>query len=482
MAILIKNGTLITASDTFQSDILLDGETITQIGRELQHPNADVIDATGRLILPGGVDPHVHLDLPMFNTVSSDDHYTGHKAAAFGGTTTVMDFIPLTPSPLPKGEGRRGEGDFQYSIDLWMKKAAKAAIDYSFHMNLTQFNDKIAKEIPSLMEMGIQTLKVFTAYNGRLRIDDGSIFKALRIAKENGMLVMAHCENGDVIETLITDALNAGHLTPEYHALTRPAWGAVEATLHMAAMAEQADAPVYIVHMNVGGEVDMLKYARERGVKVMGETCPQYLFFTMDDLRRADGAKWICSPPMRTAKDNARIWDGLKDGTLQTIGTDHCPFFFDGTKPIIYEGKEIAIAGKELGKDDFTKIPNGLPGIQDRLPILWTYGVRSGKISSNQFVELMCTNPAKIFGLYPRKGALVPGADADILIWDPEKRIKYGVAHSHQRTDYNLYEGWDVVGYPEKVFLRGKLIVDGEKWLGKRGDGQFLKRSVGEVL
>jgi dihydropyrimidinase len=470
MATLVKNGTLITASDTFQSDILIDGQIITQIGKDLQHPGAEVVDATGKLIMPGGIDPHVHLDLPMFSTVSSDDHYTGHKAAAFGGTTTAMDFVVL------ENEG------FEHSVNLWMKKAEKAAIDYSFHMNLTQFNEKIAKEIPSLMEMGIQTLKVFTAYNGRLRIDDGSIFKALRIAKENGMLVMAHCENGDVIETLINDALNTGHLTPEYHALTRPAWGAVEATLHMAAMAEQADSPVYIVHMNVGGEVDMLKYARERGVKVMGETCPQYLFFTIDDIRRADGAKWICSPPMRTAKDNIRLWDGLKDGTLQTIGTDHCPFFFDGTKPITYEGKEIAIAGKELGKDDFTKIPNGLPGIQDRLPILWTYGVRAGRISANQFVQLMCANPAKIFGLYPRKGALTPGADADIVIWDPEKKVKYGVAHSHQRTDYNLYEGWDLVGYPEKVFLRGKLIVDGEKWLGKAGNGQFLKRGEGEVL
>ncbi len=470
MNILIKNGTLITARETFRADILIEDEKIARIGLNLEADSAQVIDATGKLILPGGVDPHVHLDLPMFNTVSSDDHYTGHKAAAFGGTTTVMDFVVL------ENQG------FKYSVDLWMEKAAKAAIDYSFHMNLTQFNDKIAKEIPSLMEMGIQTLKVFTAYNGRLRIDDGSIFKALRIAKDNGMLVMAHCENGDVIETLITDALNAGHLTPEYHALTRPAWGAVDATLRVAGMAAEADAAVYIVHMNVGGEVDMLKYARERGVKVMGETCPQYLFFTIDDLRRADGAKWICSPPMRTVQDNARIWQGLRDGTLQTVGTDHCPFFFDGTKPIKYEGKEIAIAGKELGKDDFTKIPNGLPGIQDRLPILWTYGVRAGKISANQFVELMCTNPAKIFGLYPRKGALVPGADADIVIWDPEKRVNYGVAYSHQRTDYNLYEGWDLVGYPEKVFLRGKLIVDGEKWLGKASDGKFLKRGEGEIL
>lgn len=470
MATLIKNGTLITASDTFQSDILIEGESITQIGKELQHPHAEVIDATGKLIMPGGIDPHVHLDLPMFDTVSSDDHYTGHKAAAFGGTTTAMDFVVL------ENEG------FEYSVDLWMKKAEKAAIDYSFHMNLTQFSDKLAKEIPSLMKMGIQTLKVFTAYNGRLRIDDGSIFKALRIAKDNGMLMMAHCENGDVIETLVQQALAEGHTDPEWHALTRPGWGAVEATLRMAAMAKQADSSMYIVHMNVGSEVDMLRYARERGVKVMGETCPQYLFFTQDVLSREDGAKWICSPPMRTEMDNARLWQGLHDGTLQTVGTDHCPFFFDGTQPILYEGKEIAIAGKELGKYNFTKIPNGLPGIQDRMPIMWTYGVQTGSITANQFVAYTSTNPAKIFGLYPRKGALVPGADADIVIWDPEKRLKYGVAHSHQRTDYNLYEGWELAGYPEKVFLRGKLIVDGEQWLGRSGDGQFLKRREGEIL
>jgi len=285
-----------------------------------------------------------------------------------------------------------------------------------------------------------------------------------------------------VIESLIHDALVAGHTAPIWHARTRPAWGAVESCLRMAAMAEQADAPVYIVHMNAGGEVDMLKYAREHGVKVMGETCPQYLFFTEDHLRRPDGAKWICSPPMRKVADNNRLWEGLTQNIMQTIGTDHCPFFYDGKKPILYEGKEISIPGKELGKDDFTKIPNGLPGIQDRLPILWTYGVRAGHLTPNQFVAYTSTNPAKIFGLYPRKGSLVPGADADIVIWDPEKRVQYGVAHSHQRTDYNLYEGWELVGCPEKVFLRGKLIVDGEAWLGKPAQGQFLKRGEGEIL
>jgi len=470
MITIIKNGTIVTAFESFQGDILIEDEKIARIGLNLEADSAQVVDASGKLIMPGGVDPHTHFDLPMFGTVSSDDHYTGHKAAAFGGTTTVMDFVVQEP----KG--------FKHSVDIWMEKAAKAAIDYSFHMNLTHFDDTVAKEIPTLREMGITTLKVFTAYNGKLRLDDGGIFKAMRIAKENGMLVMAHCENGDVIDTLVADALSAGHTSPEWHALTRPSWGAVESTLRVAGMAAESDATVYIVHMNAGGEVDMLKYARERGVKAMGETCPQYLFFTIDHLRRTDGSKWICSPPMRTEKDNARLWEGLHDGIMQTIGTDHCAFYFDGTKPIMYEGKEIAIPGKELGINDFTKIPNGLPGVQDRMPIMWTYGVRAGHITANQFVAYNCTNPAKIFGLHPRKGTLTPGADADIVIWDPEKKVKYGVAQSHQRTDYNLYEGWDLIGYPEKVFLRGKLIVDGEQWLGKSGDGKFLKRGEGEVL
>jgi dihydropyrimidinase len=468
--LLIKSGTLITASETYQADILVENGKITQIGQSLQVPDAEPVDATNKLVLPGGVDPHTHFDLEMFDTVASDDHYTGHKAAAFGGTTTVIDFVVHDPQ------------GFKHSVDLWFKKAEKAAIDYSFHMNLTHFDEEVAKDIPSLVEMGITTMKVFTAYNGRLRLDDGSIFKALRIAKENGMLVMLHAENGDVIETLIPEALAAGYTSPEWHALTRPAWGAVEAGLRVAGMASVADTPLYIVHMNAAGEVDMLRYAREHGVKVMGETCPQYLFFTIDHLRRPDGAKWVCSPPMRTEVDNARLWEGLVEGTIQTIGTDHCAFFFDGTKPIMYEGKEVAIPGKELGADDFTKIPNGLPGVGDRLPVLWTYGVRAGKMTPNQFVALNATNPAKIFGLYPRKGALLPGSDADIVIWDPEKRVKYGVAHAQHRTDYNLYEGWELVGYPEKVFLRGELIVDNEQWLGKRGGGQFLKRGEGQVL
>jgi dihydropyrimidinase len=462
MATLIKDGMLVTAEESFSADILVEGEKISQIGHNLQVSEAEIVNAAGKIILPGGVDPHVHLDLPMFGTVSSDDHYTGTKAAAFGGTTTIIDFVSFDFPTLRE------------SVDKWRVKAEKAAVDYSAHMNLTCFDEKIAAEIPGLREMGITTLKVFTAYNGRLRLADGNIFKALRIARDNGMLVMLHAENGDVIETLTAEALAAGHTTPEWHARTRPAWGAVESALRAFALAASADAPLYLVHMNAAGEVDMLHYARARGLKVMGETCPQYLFFTEDDLRRPDGAKWVCSPPLRTKVDNARLWEGVADGTIQTIGTDHCPFFFDGTIPILYEGKPIAIPGKELGANDFTKIPNGLPGVEDRLPVLWTIGVCEKKITANQFVALTSTNPAKIFGLYPRKGALLPGSDADIVIWDPQKKVKYGVAHSHQRTDYNLYEGWELTGMPEKVFLRGRCIVDGGRWLGKTGKGLFL--------
>ncbi len=471
MPFIIKSGTIITASETYQADILVNGEQIDTIGKELDVEGADIIDASGKLIMPGGVDPHTHFDLPMFGTVSSDDHYTGHKAAAFGGTTTVLDFVPLD------------EKSISSSIKTWQKKAAaKAAIDYGFHMNITHFDQQLAEEIPLLPQYGITSVKVFTAYNNRLRLQDGEIFQVLRLAKKLGILTMLHAEDGDVIDILIADALANGHTTPEWHAHTRPAWGAVEAALRGSALAAQADAALYIVHMNVAGEVDQLKYAREHGLQVMGETCPQYLFFSEDLYKREDGSKWVCSPPLRTPADQIRLWQGLADGTLQTIGTDHCPFFYDGSIPIIYENQPVAIPGKELGKDDFTKIPNGLPCVGDRLPILWTYAVQSGKLSPNQFVALTSTNPAKIFGLYPRKGSLLPGSDADIVIWDPDRRIRYGIEHSHHRTDYNLFENWELLGFPEKVFLRGALIVDGNNWLGKTGMGKFLIRNPGTNL
>ncbi len=464
---IIKGGHLITASESFNADIWIRGQKIEAIGSDLQVEGTEVIDARGMLVLPGGIDPHTHFDLPMFGTVSSDDHYTGHKAAAFGGTTTVIDFVPQDYPSL------------EASVTAWHAKAdPKAAIDFSFHMNITMLNDEVAHEIPGLLNLGIPTLKVFTAYNGRLRLHDGEIFKVLRIAKENGMLTMLHAENGDVIEILVAEALASGHCTPEWHAHTRPAWGAVEAFLRAASLAAQASAPIYIVHMNTAGEVDQLQYVRRNGLQVMGETCPPYLFFTIDHLRRPDGAKWICSPPMRTVEDNNRLWEGIADGTIQTIATDHCPFFYDGAKEITYEGRPVAIPGKELGRDDFTKIPNGLPGVGDRLPVLWTYGVRSGRITPNQFVALTSTNPAKIFGLYPRKGALLPGSDADVVIWGPEHKLTYGTAYAQHRTDYNLYEGWELIGYPQKVFLRGSLIVDNGQWMGRAGMGEFLHREA----
>jgi dihydropyrimidinase len=250
----------------------------------------------------------------------------------------------------------------------------------------------------------------------------------------------------------------------------------VESVLRGIALAEQADASLYIVHVNTAGGLDQIRYGQARGLPVMGETCPQYLFFTEEYLERPDGAKWICSPPLRREEDNEALWDGLVDGGLQIIGTDHCPFFFDGTRAIEYEGEWIAIPGKELGIDDFTKIPNGLPGVGDRLPIMWTYGVGKGRLTPNQFVALTSTNPAKIFGLYPQKGALLPGSDADIVIWDPNRPLKYGLTHAHHRTDYNLFEGWELVGYPEKVFLRGQIIVDDEEWFGRAGMGRFIRR------
>jgi dihydropyrimidinase len=471
MPLILKSGTLISATEMKPADILIEAEKISLVKEHIDIPDVPSIDVQGKYILPGGIDPHVHLDLPMFGTVSSDDHYTGHKAAAFGGTTTVMDFVP---QDFPS---------FSQAVEAWHAKAdVKAAIDYGFHMNVSRLNTSIERDLPHLVDMGITSVKVFMAYNGRLRLNDGEIFRVMRIARENGMLTMLHGENGDVIDVLIPEALAHGHTTPEWHARTRPAWGAVEAALRGAALAAQADAPLYIVHMNTAGEVDQLHYARQKGLPVMGETCPAYLFFTIDHLRRPDGAKWVCSPPVRTAEDNLALWQGLSDGVLQTIGTDHCPFFFDGTKPITYEGEKIAIPGKELGKYDFTKIPNGLPGVADRLPILWTYGVGAGRLSPTQFVSLTSTNPAKIFGLYPRKGALLPGSDADIAIWNPDRRLIYGVAYAHHRTDYNLFENWELIGYPEKVFLRGQLIVDGERWLGKPGMGTFLRRGSGMIV
>lgn len=462
--LLIKNGTLINDTGVLDTDLLIETGKVVKVTPQIHDSTAEVIDASMKLILPGGVDAHTHFDLPMFGTVSSDDHYTGHKAAAFGGTTTVIDFVPFDQPTLRE------------SIIAWHEKAKNAAVDYSFHMNMTRFNPQVAREIPSLVEEGITTLKVFTAYNGRLRLDDESISRLMRIAKIQGMLVMAHCEDGDEIEKLTSEAVQAGHTEPIWHARTRTAHGAAAATQRICEMAGEAGAPVYFVHMNTREEVEALVSARSNGTKAMGETCPQYLLFTEEDLLRPDGAKWICSPPLRLKEDTQRLWQALTNGEIQAVCTDHCAFFFDGSRHITYEGKEIAIPGKELGRNDFTKIPNGLPGVGDRLPVMWTMGVNRGKITPLEFVQFNCSNPAKIFGLYPRKGTLLPGSDADIVIWDPNNEVDYGMRYSQQRTDYNLYEGWKFTGMPEKVFLRGQLIVNEGDWLGHPGMGQFQPR------
>jgi len=467
MTYIIKSGKLITADKTWEADILIEGEKIAGIGPGLEASNATVIDATGKLVMPGGIDPHTHFDLPMFGTVSSDDHYTGHKAAAFGGTTTVMDFVPQPE-----------EGSLQEGVEAWHAKAdGKAAIDFSFHMNITHLDEAVKAEIPHLLDLGISTLKVFTAYNHRLRLQDEEIAQVLKIAKEHGMLTLLHAEDGDEIEKLVAEALAAGHTSPVWHARTRPTAGAVRAVARSIELAAQAEAPLYIVHMNTAGGVEKLRAARQKRTPVMGETCPQYLFFTEEDLARPDGAKWVCSPPMRSREDNEALWEALTQDELQVVATDHCPFFYDGTKPIEYEGEWIAIPGKELGVDDFTKIPNGLPAVGDRLPVLWTYGVGAGRMTPNQFVAFTSTNAAKIFGIYPQKAELAVGSDADIVLWDPGRILTYGVAHAHHRTDYNLWEGVELTGFPEKVFLRGQLIVDGDRWLGRAGTGRFLRRA-----
>lgn len=466
MITLIKNGTLITAAATSHQDILIDGAQIIEVSENIAPDRADeVVDANGLYVMPGGVDVHTHLALPMFDTISSDDHYTGHKAAAFGGTTTVMDFIS------------HDDHDLLPNVNRWHQKAAGlAAVDYSFHMNLTQFDQAILRQLPLLVKEGITSVKVFTAYNERLRLDDADIFQVMRASAQLGILPMMHAENGDVIEILVQEALAAGHFEPIWHARTRPAWGAVEAAFRGISLAAQAGAPLYLVHMNAAGEMDVLRYAKQKGLPIFGETCPPYLFFTEQDLQQPDGAKWVCSPPMRTHVDNEAIWQALTDGVMDTIGTDHCPFFYDGTRSILYEGEPVRIAGKELGVDDFTKIPNGLPGVGDRLPVLWTEGVGKGRITAQQFVAMTSTTPARIFGMYPRKGAIQPGSDADLVLWDPQKTVDYGVKAAHHRTDYNLFEGWQLTGYPVKVFSRGELIVDGETWHGKPGRGEFLHR------
>lgn len=466
MKTLLRNGIVVTENIVFKADILINGEIIEAVEPGIQiNTNINVVDVSDKWILPGGVDAHVHLDLPMFGTVSSDDHYTGTKAAAFGGTTTVIDFISQDTDNL--------EENFR---KLKNKAEYKAAIDFGFHANITHLTPDVELQIPNLSTLGVTSVKVFTAYNNRLRLQDSEIFRVMRVARDAGILTMLHAENGDLIDLLVTEAIANGDVGPEWHARTRPAWGSVESVLRGSALAAVAEAPLYIVHMNASGEVDQLEYARSKNLKIMGETCPQYLLFTDERLSGADGSKWVCSPPLRKKEDNQRLWQGLEKKIIQTIATDHCPFFYNGQMPIDYEGKSVAIPGKELGNGDFTKIPNGLPGVGDRMPVLFTEMVSKGHFSPSDFVRLTCTNPAKIFGLYPQKGTINVNSDADLVVWDPNQKVEYGVKYSQQRTDHNLYEGFQLTGFPIMVFSRGDLIVDHGRWLGKPGRGKFLSR------
>jgi len=453
---LIRNGRIVTAQDDYQADLLIDGEVISAIGRSLKTEAGQVVDATGLLVLPGGVDVHTHLDMPFGGTVSSDDFETGTRAAAYGGTTTLIDFAIQS-----KGQSMRT------ALDTWVRKAeAKATIDYSFHMIVTDLPDAGIEEMNSLIRDGVTSFKLFMAYPGVLMVDDGTIFKAMKNASRYGGLVCMHAENGSVIDLIVKEALAQGKTAPKYHALTRPTTAEAEATGRAIALAEIADAPVYIVHLSCAEALSKVREARDRGIPAYAETCPQYLFLSIEDYDRPgfEGAKYVFTPPLREKWNQEELWRGLAQDHLQVISTDHCPFCF----------KEQ----KELGRDDFTKIPNGGPGVETRLSLVYNGGVRTGKITLNRFVELVSTAPAKMFGLFPRKGAITVGSDADVVLFDPEAEATISASTHHMRIDYSLYEGWRVRGVPRKVFSRGRLIVDGDTFLGRAGAGSFVRRST----
>jgi dihydropyrimidinase len=414
------------------------------------------IDARGKYVMPGGIDAHTHLDMPFGGTTSSDDFETGTLAAAYGGTTSLVDF-----AIQKKGEALRA------GLDTWHGKAeGKAAIDYGFHMIMTDVNDGTAAEMGQLVKEGVTSFKLFMAYPGVLFVDDGQIFRAMQRAGEIGALICMHAENGIPIDILVQQALAKGHTAPKYHALTRPQVAEAEGTHRAICLAEMAGAPVYIVHLSAERALKQVVEARDRGLPAYAETCPQYLFCSEDDLARPDfeGAKFVCTPPLRPKSMQEDLWRGLRTHDLQVVSTDHCPFCMKGQK--------------ELGKDSFAKIPNGMPGIETRLYLLWDGGVRKGRISLNRFVEITSTAPAKIFGLYPHKGTLAIGADADLVVWDPELKHTLSQKTLHMRVDYSPFEGQEVTGGPAYVLSHGKVIVDHFKYVGKKGDGRFIRRST----
>ncbi|MGH2403961.1 MAG: dihydropyrimidinase [bacterium] len=455
MTTLFQNATIVTATETVQADVLVEGERIAAIGPGLASEGPTVVDARGTYLLPGGIDNHTHLDMPFGGTVSSDDFHTGHVAAAFGGTTSHVDFVIQ-----PKGASLRE------ALDLWHAKArGKACIDYGFHVAITDLTPAVLQEIPRLPDWGVTSVKLFMAYKGALQVDDATLFTVLKATGPAGILLMVHAENGDAIDVLIREAVAAGDLAPKFHALTRPPELEGEATGRAIALAAVAGSPLYVVHLTCDLALQQVRAARARGVKVWAETCVQYFFFTADDLARPgfEGAKFVCSPPFRTVGDQEALWGGVRDGSLAVVSTDHCPFNFEGQKT--------------LGRDNFAKIPNGIPAIEDRMMAFHHAGVRGNRISLNRYVELTATNPARLFGLYPRKGSITVGADADIVLFDPTVERTLSARTHHMRVDYNVFEGMKVRGAPVAVWIRGRQVIDGERFVGDQGSGQFLHRA-----
>ncbi len=455
MRTLIRGGTVATAAGIFPADVLIEGETIARVGAGLGAEAQRVFDARGKYVLPGGIDVHTHLDMPLGEIVTADDFESGTVAAAHGGTTTVVDFAVQTPGqPLRE------------AWETWMRKAeGKAAVDYGFHLIVTDLPPARLVEMDVLVAEGVTTFKLFMAYPGRLMVDDATIYRALRRAAGNGGLVLMHAENGGVIEELVRRALAEGKTAPRWHAATRPAAAEAEAVHRSIALAELAGAPVYIVHVSCAEAVEEIAAARGRGARVLGETCPQYLFLSEEryDAPGFEGAKYVMSPPLRPRPGQERLWRALAAGELQVVATDHCPFRMRDQK--------------SLGRGDFSRIPGGAPGIETRMSLLLDGGVRAGRISLERFVEVTATAPARIFGLHPRKGVIAPGSDADLVVWDLDREHTWSAATHHMRVDYNPYEGMVVRGVPELVLSRGSPVVEGGRFVGRPGAGRFLKRA-----
>ncbi|NDD31425.1 MAG: dihydropyrimidinase [Proteobacteria bacterium] len=464
MSILIKNGRVVTAVDDYMADVYIEGEQVKMIGSDLPVQADRVIDATGKLVIPGGIDPHTHLDMPFGGTTSADDFETGTRAAANGGTTTLIDFAIQT----------RGKSTLE-GLEAWHKKAdGKACIDYAFHMIVTDMPHERLPEMTRLVDEGITSYKMFMAYPGVLYSDDGAIYRAMRQAGLDGAVMCMHAENGIVIDEIIKEAVKDGKLEPKYHALTRPTRMEGEGVHRAISIAEVANVPVYIVHLSSADALNEVRRARDRGVAAFAETCPQYLFldYTYYEKPNFEGAKYVMTPALREKWNQEELWKGLKFGDLQAISTDHCPFCF----------KEQ----KELGANDFTKIPNGAPGVENRMSLVFNGGVAQGRISLNKFVELTSTAAAKMFGMFPRKGTVAVGSDADIVVFDPNRKETISINNKrthNMRVDYNTYEGFEVQGHADVVISRGQVVVDNHSFVGKAGAGQFIKRARhGELL